>query len=520
MRVFRIVGVSLALAGLVHGQDISGPRLRAHVKFLASDLLEGRGVGTRGGELAEQYIATQLQLLGAQPAGENGTYLQKVPLVGIQPLPSANLRFGNQDLRWLEEFVGTNQTQKESSAIDAEAIFVGHGISAPEWGWDDYKGVDVKGKVVVLFTGEPPSTDPTFFDGRALTYYGRWTYKYEEATRRGAAGAIIVHTTPTASYGWDVVKSSWGREDMAVKLEPGAHALSFAGWITQPIGDKLFSSQGKTAEQMLTLADTKGFQPVPLNVRFQGTFPTKIRTVESNNVIGIIPGSDAALKAEAVVFSAHWDHLGVGTPVNGDRIHNGAVDNATGCAMVLEMARAWQNLNPKPRRSALFLFVTAEENGLRGSEYFGRHPTVSLDKLAVNLNYDAFYPFGRTTDVVVTGAERTSIWALVQHTAQRFRLSIKPDPRPEAGHYFRSDHFSLAKVGVPAFSINGGDNFAGKPEGFGAKVFGDYNSKHYHQPSDEYSESWDMAGMEEMAKFGFTLGLDVANSPKLPARLK
>ncbi len=499
----------------VCGQDILGTRIRPHVKFLSSDLLEGRGVGVRGGELAAEYLATQLEILGVKPAGENGTYYQRVPLVGVEPMPSAMLSGAMQGkllgFRWLEDFVGMTQQQKPNATLDAEAVFVGHGITAPEFGWDDYKGIDVRGKIVVLFTGEPPSEDPKFFDGKALTYYGRWTYKYEEATRRGAAGCLIVHTDATASYGWEVVRSSWGREDMQVALANGAPALAFAGWITQQKGDELFAGQGKTAAQMLQMADAKGFQAVPLPLRLRGSFPAKVRKVETRNVVGMIASGDSQRADEAIVFSAHYDHLGIDRTRQGDGIYNGAVDNATGCAMLLELARAWQALEQKPRRAAIFLFVTAEENGLRGSQFYAAQPTAPVKKMVLNLNLDSFYPFGRVTDVVVTGADRTPFWGIVQNVTQRFRMTIQPDPRPEAGSYFRSDHFSFAKVGVPAFSIHMGTRLAGRTEEEGRKLMREHSAKHYHQPSDEYRPDWDFAGMEEMAKYAFAIGMDAAN---------
>lgn len=500
-------------------QDIAGPRLRAHVKFLSSDFLEGRGPGLRGGELAADYLASQLAVIGAKPAGENGGYFQKVPLVGVNPSPSSTLTAEANGkkiaFKWRDDFVGMTQQQRDGASLNADAVFVGHGIVAPEYDWNDYAGVDVKGKVVVLFTNEPPSDDPKFFTGKALTYYGRWTYKYEEATRQGAVGCIIIHTTPTASYGFDVVRSSWAREDMQVKLPAGAAALSFAGWITQQKGDELFSAIGKTAAEMLQAADTRGFKAMPLSVKFRGSFPAAVRTVESRNVVGLIEGSDPKRKEEAVVFSAHFDHLGIAPDGAGDRIYNGAVDNATGCALVLEMAHAWMGLGHTPKRSALFLFVTAEESGLRGSEYFGKHPSIPPGKIALNVNLDSFYPFGRTTDVVVSGAERTTHWNVVKSVAQRFRLAINPDPKPEAGHYYRSDHFSFARVGVPAFSVEMGTHYAGKSDDFGQKTLAEYNDKSYHQPSDEYHAWWDFSGMEEIGKFAFTVGLEVSNQEKI-----
>lgn len=518
----RFTGCFLLAAGMLAAQitQISGEKIRAHTKFLASDLLEGRSPGDRGGKIATEYLVSQMRIVGAKPAGDNGTYLQKVPLVGVTTKPGATLTAskGSQTIsfRYLDDFAGQSREQTPASEWDGDAVFVGHGISAPEYNWDDYKGVDVKGKVVVLFTAEPPSDDPKFFKGKALTYYGRWTYKFEEAARRGAKAAVIIHTTPTASYGWEVVRSSWGREDPQVKRAASDPALAFAGWVTGDSGNRLLAMAGRTVEELLKAADTRGFQPFPLGIRISGRLESALREIETENVVAMIEGSDPKLKAEAVVFSAHWDHLGVGEAVDGDRIYNGAVDNATGCAMVIEIARAWMSLPQKPRRSAMFLFVTAEEGGLRGSEYFGQHPVIPTGKIALNLNFDAFYPFGRTSDTSVLGAERTTAWPIVQEAAKRFNLVIKPDPRPEQGSYYRSDHFSMARVGVPAFSIHGGNEYLGKPSGYGEKMFREYNSKSYHQPSDEYKEDWDFAGMEQMAQFGMLIGINVANHPRLP----
>lgn len=517
-----LVFVCAAASAFAQLQEIAGERIRAHTKFLSSDLLEGRGVGERGGDLATEYIATQFALIGAKPAGDNGTYFQKVPLVGSLTAPETTLAAvsdrGSQrvDFKWLDEFVGTTRRQQRVADFDAEAIFVGHGITAPEFNRDDYKGIDVRGKVLVMFTNEPPSTDPGFFGGRALTYYGRWTYKYEEALRKGAVAAIIIHTTPTAGYGWDVVRSSWGREDPQVKLAPGENALALAGWVTKDAGDKLLAPSGHNVDELLRLADTREFKPVPLGIHIRGHVVSKLRDIETRNVVAVIPGSDPQINDQAVLFTAHWDHLGIGDPVNGDRIYNGAVDNATGCAILLEIARAWAALPHKPRRSAIFASVTAEEGGLRGSEYYGLHPYFPASKTALDLNFDAFEPLGRTKDIAVTGAERTSVWPLVQQMAQRFNYEIKPDPRPEQGSYFRSDHFSLARVGIPAFSIHQGDTFWGKPADFGDKAFQEFNSKHYHQPSDEYQDSWDFTGLEHIARFAFALAVEVANQDALP----
>ncbi len=514
-------GLILLVTAMACAQtDISGERMRQHVKFLASDLLEGRGVGTRGGELATNYIAAQFALAGAKPAGENNTYFQRVPMVGVTTSPDATLSAvgPNQTVsfKWLDDFVGESQLQEPTDQFDAEAVFVGHGIVAPEFHWDDYKGVDVKGKVLILFTNEPPSNDPKFFGGRALTYYGRWTYKYEEAARMGAKAVLILHTTPTAGYGYDVLRSSEGKENPQLKLQPGQPALAFAGWITQDAGAKLLALSGKTVDEMLKAANSRDFRPIPLGIHIRADIPAQIRQLQASNVIAKVEGSDPQLKSQAVIFTAHWDHLGIGPAVNGDSIYNGAVDNATGCAMIIEMARAWAALEHKPKRSALFMAVTAEEAGLLGSEYYAEHPMIPLAKTALNLNFDAFYPFGRTKDVSVTGAERTTAWPAVEEAAHRMELTIKPDAQPEQGHFYRSDHFSLAHAGVPAFSIDLGTDYYGKPAGYGDKIFEEYNDKHYHQPSDEYHDDWDFSGMQEAAQFGFLIGMTVANEPRLP----
>lgn len=515
-----LVGLTLFFPLVAQDMNVSGDKIRAHVKYLASDELQGRGVGTNGERLATRYIASQLKAEGVQPGGDNGTYFQRVPMVGVSILPGASLTASGNgthiSFAQIKDFVGTPLSQKPQNDFDAEAVFVGHGISAPEFGWDDYKSQNLRGKVLVYFTNEPPSNDPKFFGGPSLTYYGRWTYKFEEAARRGAVAAIIIHTTPTAGYGWGVVSGSWNREASQLRLKPGENGLKLAAWISQDAGARLMASTGKTLDQLLQLANQKNFHPIPLGIRIQGHFPVKLRDIESRNVVGRVTGSDPQLRSQAIAFSAHWDHLGVGVPVNGDNIYNGAVDNATGCGVVLELARLWAQLPQKPKRSALFLFVTAEESGLLGSEYYGRHPEIPAGQTAADLNYDGLYPFGKTRDVSVTGAERTTLWPLVQRDAARMHLTIEPDPEPGQGFYYRSDHFSFARVGIPAFSVEQGTNYIGKPANFGKTIFEEYNAKHYHQPSDEYHDDWDFTGMQQMADFGLALGIDIANLPNLP----
>ena len=513
-----ILILAAACAGQV--QNVSGDRIRADVKFLSSDLLEGRGVGVRGGQIATEFLATEFALAGAKPAGDGGTYFQKVPLVGVETQPDSQLEAlaGGRTvaLKYLDDFVGADERENPIEEFDAEAVFVGHGIVAPEFQWDDFKGVDVRGKILVLFTNEPDSNDPKFFAGRALTYYGRWTYKYEEALRHGALGAVIIHTTPTAGYSWKVVRNSWGREQSYVRVAAGEPALALAGWVTEDAGARILALSGHTVAEFLEAANRRDFRPVPLGIHIRGRLDSKIRDQETRNVVAEVPGSDPDLRSEAVIFSAHWDHLGIGPAVDGDSIYNGAVDNGTGCGMLLEIARAWAALEQKPRRTAIFISFTAEEAGLRGSEFYAAHPAIPAGKTAAAFNMDGIYPYGRTRDVVVTGAERTTLWPLVEDTARRFGYAIKPEAEPEQGHYYRSDHFSLARVGIPAFSVSEGDEVLGKPAGYGADRIHEYDAKHYHQPSDEFQEDWDFSGLEQLARFTLTLGVDAANLDRLP----
>jgi len=495
-------------------ETINPDRIRAHVRFLAHDLLEGRGTGQRGGDVAAEYIATQFALYGLRPAGDHGTYMQKVPMVGITPGAETTFAFTPASgeampLKVLDEYVAYDQTQQPQSDIDAPVVFVGYGIHAPEYSWDDYKDVDLKGKVLLMLVNEPPSDNPRFFKGKALTYYGRWTYKYEEAARRGAVGALLIHQTEMASYPWEVVRNSNSGEKAYLKLD-GSPRLKAAAWIHYSVAKRLAAASGLDLTRLMNDAQSRDFKPVPLSVRLRAHIVSKIRPFESNNVLAMLPGSDGRLKEEAVMYTAHYDHLGIRPDMPGDNIYNGADDNATGCGILLELARAFSQAGQKPRRSILFASVTAEEQGLLGSEYLGKHPPIPAGKIALDLNYDDIPPLGSPQEVEVAGAERTTFYPTVTATAKDFRLTIRPDAHPEAGHYYRSDHFSLARVGIPSFSVNEGVKYRGHDEAWGLAQDEDYTKNHYHQPSDEYHAEMDFTGDGTMARFGFMLGWQAA----------
>jgi Zn-dependent M28 family amino/carboxypeptidase len=500
-------------------ETINPERIRAHVRFLSHDLLEGRGTGQRGGEIAAEYISTQFALYGLKPAGDNGSYLQNVPLVGITPAPQTTFSLvpakgSAMNLKPLDQYVAYDQTQQPESDVDAEIVYVGYGIEAPEYDWDDYKGVDVRGKVLLILVNEPPSDDPNFFKGKALTYYGRWTYKYEEAARKGAVGAILIHQTEMASYPWDVVRNSNSSEKSFLKLD-GTPRLNVASWVQFDVAKQLADKAGLNLDKMMADARSRDFHPVALPAKLKAHMVSRIRPFESNNVLALLPGSDAKLKSEAVMYTAHYDHLGIRPDMPGDNIYNGADDNATGCGILLELARAFAEARQRPRRSILFASVTAEEQGLLGSEYLGKHPPIPAGKIMLDLNYDDVPPLGSPQEVEVSGAERTSFYRMVEATARQFRLAIRPDARPEAGHYYRSDHFSLARVGIPAFSINEGMKYKGHDVAWGMQQADEFTSKRYHQPSDEYHPEMDFTGDSAMARFGFALGWQAASQAKM-----
>ncbi len=491
-------------------QGIDAERIRAHVRFLSDDLLEGRGTGTRGGDIAAKYIAAQFALDGLTPAGDSGTYLQKVDFSGVHTLPdsTASLQPAHGDalvLKLGEDYVTGNQTRTDSVDIDAPIVFAGYGIEAPEYRWDDFRGVDVKGKVVLVIVNEPPSKDPKFFAGEAMTYYGRWTYKFEEAARKGAVGALIIHRTDLASYGWDVVRNSWSGEEvyLADDRDP---KLEAASWIRVGVARQLFAASGLNLDEMIAAAGRRGFKARELPVRFKAHIHSAVRNFESYNVLGLLPGRDPGPAKQAVMYTAHYDHLGIDPNLRGDGIYNGAVDNGTGCGILLELARAFAASAVRPPHPVLFASVTAEEKGLLGSAYLGKHPPIPPAQIALDLNYDAILPIGMPESVNVTGAQRTTFYPTVEKTARAFGFEIQPDAEPGAGHYYRSDHFSMARVGVPAFSINTALKFAGHTAEWGKAQHDEYTATHYHQPSDEYRPDMDFSSNAALAKFGFALG--------------
>jgi Zn-dependent M28 family amino/carboxypeptidase len=498
-------------------QQIDPEKIRASVKYLADDKLEGRGPGTEGDHLAAKYLSDQFAFYGVTPAGDNGSWYQKVPLYAVrtvpdkttfQLVPTSGSGAGGEPLtlQYGADFVTNNQTGAAIADIDAPIVFVGYGIHAPEYNWDDYKGVDVRGKVVLVIVNEPPSEDEGFFKGKALTYYGRWTYKFEEAARQGAIGALIIHREDLASYPWQVVRSSWSGEKSYLVGDPNAR-LEAAAWIQHEVADKIAESAAHDIDHDIEEAG-KHFVSRETTWRLKAHIVSEKRSFNSENVVGMVAAKGAGPE-QSVLYTAHFDHLGMDKNATGDKIYNGAADNATGCGILLELARAYAEAakagTPPPHR-VYFAAVTAEEQGLLGSEYLGMHPPVPQKDLTLDLNYDMLLPVGVPTSTEVSGAERTTFYPTVESTAKDFDLTIQPDQFPSAGHYYRSDHFSLARYGIPAFSIGQGTLFAGHDASWGVEQMKQYTAERYHQPSDEYKPEMDFRGDARMAQFGFDLG--------------
>jgi len=500
---------------------ITPNEIEGHLRFLSSDLLEGRAPATRGGRLASEYIAAQLRVFGVEPA-VNGSYFQKVP-IDIVSANRATIRAAatgraTATFRYPEDVVVWAGSAAESSAARGELVFVGYGSTAPEYKWNDFKDVDVRGKVLLVLVNDPPAprNEPDLFGGKAMTYYGRWTYKFEEAERRGAAGMLIVHTTERAGYPWHTVVGSWAKEQRMLPRDPNLPTpLGVRGWITDSAATGLLAQAGLTLTQLRAQAESRDFAPVATGIMVDMSFRNSVEHLESENVVGVIRGRDPMLRDQFVAFSSHWDHLGIGPAVDGDSIYNGALDNASGVADLLAVARVAQQ-SPKPRRSLLFVFVTAEESGLLGSEFFGQNPVAPPDKIVANINVDGGNVLGRVRDLTVLGSTKSSLGPALGRMLATRGMRITPEEHPERGYFYRSDHFSFAKVGIPSISIGAGTDFIGRPKGWGVEQNEDYTAKRYHQPSDGYRSDFDLTGAAQLADIVLRFGTSVANSTVVP----
>jgi Zn-dependent M28 family amino/carboxypeptidase len=520
--VASALAMSLALAFPAYAADagktavVQEAPLRAHLQFLASDLLEGRGTGQRGGDLTVAYLEAQAMALGLKP-GNGNSFRQPVLIAGVKTQPADStlkLEAGGKplDISFGKDWVFSPGDATAVHSFNADLMFVGYGITAPEEQWNDYKGMDLKGKILVMMVNDPQPTaeQPNRFNGKGLTYYGRWTYKFEEAQRQGAAGVLLIHTTPTASYGWSVIQNSWSGVER-FQLAAGTLGTQLQGWMTDDTARALFTAAGQDLDALRAAAEKKDFKPVPLAARLNGEMKAAVRKVEQFNVAAVVPGTDPKLKDEVVIYSAHWDHLGKQGDT-GDTIFNGAVDNASGSAALLAMAAEAQRVPAK--RSQMFLWVAAEEQGLLGSAAYASSPLWPLARTAANLNLDSLNFVGATRDIGTQGSERTELGKLAETAAKAMGMQIAAAKPDLAGGYFRSDHFNFAKNGVPAFSIESGRDYIKDPAA--AKAKAQAYGKRYHQVSDEYDASWDLSGMVQTAQYTLNLGRLIANAAKLP----
>jgi Zn-dependent M28 family amino/carboxypeptidase len=515
-------------AGAAAAPPFSADRLLAHIRVLSSNEFQGRGPGTEGETKTIAYLQEQYRAAGLEPGNPDGTYLQNVPLVGIRPDPNMEMTFAGHGktihAAYRDDFVAVTRRVADSVTLDAPMIFVGYGVQAPEYKWDDFKGVNVKGKVIVVLVNDPPVTkgdppvlDDAMFGGKAMTYYGRWTYKYEKAAELGAAGCLIVHETAPAGYPWEVVRNSWSGESFSLlSADKGMGRAVAEGWISHEKAREIFGAAGLDYEKLKQQAATRDFQPVPLEMDAHLVIHNTIRTIDSHNVIAKRTGSDPVLKSQYVIYTAHWDHFGIGPPVNGDNIYHGAADNASGTAALLEIARAYAQLKTAPRRTMLFISVTAEEQGLLGSEYYATHPLYPLARTAADINMDGMNTWGRTHDILEIGMGKSTLDEVAAEAAKDQGRVVRPDAEPEKGFYYRSDHFSFAKVGVPALDPDSGSDYLGKPPGWGMMKKDEYTANDYHKPSDVIKPDWDLSGAAEDSQLYFEIGDRVANADKMP----
>ena len=501
-------------------RTITAEKLTNHIAVLSHDSLEGRGPASRGDVKTTDYIVSQFKKFGLQPAGENGTFLQKVPMVGVTVDPKSALTVtkGKEkiSLAYSTDFVAATGIYDPTITVNnAEMVFVGYGIVAPEQQWDDYKNVDVRGKIIVMMNNDPSSDDPKFFAGKGRTYYGRWTYKYEIAAEKGALGAIVIHTTPSAGYRYEVIRNSWSREMFDLEEKSIAQVLRLKAWTTEEATRKYFQLAGHSLDSLMKLAEERTFKPVPLGITLSTSMKLTIKRLQTNNIVGKVTGSDPVLKDQYLVFSAHYDHFGIGIPVNGDSIYNGALDNASGTALMLTFAEAFASLKEKPKRSLLFAAVAAEEQGLLGSKYFANNPTVPARQIAANINTDVINTVGPTNDIFFQGSDRTSLGNDLAIVANEMGLTVRNDPAPEQGGFYRSDHFSFAKVGIPAMSMGSGRDVVGVDTAV-VRMMRERGAKNYHQPSDEMYPDWNFDGALQQAEIVLRIAWRVANIIEMP----
>ena len=502
----------------------SASDLSRRIERLASDKFEGRAPSTRGGKAASQYIADEMASAGLSPMGENGTFFQAVELTAATVLPTSTLSIQNADTQVLDgnstenAVFWTKRLQKSVSVENSELVFVGYGVNAPEFGWNDYAGLDVEGKTVVMLVNDPgfATKDEKLFKGNSMTYYGRWTYKYEEAARQGAAAVLVIHETEPASYGWNVVSGSWtGEQYDLVRPDKGASRAALEGWITYDQAEKMFASAGLNLAKMKTDAALKGFKPVPApSLTLDAKIDQTVKTTTSRNVAGVIKGSTRP--DEYVLYMAHWDHLGTSPDIEGeDKIFNGAVDNATGTAAIIEVAETMVERGA-PERSVIFVAVTAEESGLLGSSYYGEKPLVPLAQTVGGINIDAMLPVGETKDMKVIGFGSSELEDLLKRQLEKRGMYVVPDDKPEAGYFYRSDHISLAKLGVPMLYADPGNNHVTNGLTYGEKFSDEYTKERYHKTADEYDNSWDLSGIVQATNIMLDMGYDLANSEQWP----
>jgi Zn-dependent M28 family amino/carboxypeptidase len=508
---------------------IDGNAVLGHTKILSSDAFEGRGTGTHGEEKTVHYIVEEFKKVGLRPGNTDGTFVEAVPLVGITANSDMTLTFEKEgqrrNLNPRNDFVAWTKRLVDSVELkNSDVVFVGYGVKAPEYDWDDYKAVDVTGKTLITLVGDPPVSDPAdpakldpnTFSGKAMTYYGRWTYKYEIGAERGAAAVIIVHETEPAGYPFSVVQGNVGERFDLIRPDKNLGRVKVEGWIPLEQAHELFKMAGQDYDTLKGAAATRAFRPVELGLTASIRINSTIRTVDSRNVLGKLEGSDPALKDEYVIYTSHWDHLGIGEEINGDNIYHGAVDNATGIGGMIEIARAFRRLPNLPKRSILFLAVTAEEQGLLGSEYYAANPIYPLAKTLGVINMDSLNVHGKTSDVVIVGLGNSDLDDVATQVAAGQGRVVKPDPTPEKGSFYRSDHFPFAQQGVPALSSRDGVDYVGKPAGYGMQIMNEYISKHYHKPSDIVRPDWDMSGAVQQLQYYWMVGYRVAEADKYP----